>query len=46
MIKPEKLSNQEFMKLPREERRRILTKQASDPKIIAYYKELAEGKDG
>jgi len=36
------MNRKEFIKLPMEERRRILRKQANDPKIIAYYLELLE----
>jgi len=36
------MNRKEFIKLPMEERRRILTEQANDPKIIAYYLDMFE----
>ena len=33
---------QAFLKLPMEERRKILAEQANDPKILAYYQQLVE----
>jgi hypothetical protein len=35
-----RVSPQEFLKLPVEERRKFLAEQASDPEIIKYYQDV------
>jgi len=35
-----RVSPQEFLKLPVEERRKFLKEQASDPEIIQYYQDI------
>ena len=38
MTTEEKLTRKEFLALPLRVRRKLLRKQASDPRLIAYYK--------
>ena len=40
----EKLTLKEFIKLPMEERRKLLTEQANDPELIKYYQALESDK--
>ena len=39
-VSPKPLTRKEILALPVEERRKILEKQANNPKVIAYYKSL------